>query len=114
MALQALEDDVVTGIAKLQLLFDFIFQLVLEVLGFPITVLDGESIEQSAIDDDAPAFGKRDGEFMDELPLELFGAGIKQRAKGLTHGSLMADIELSVLVKGVVVVANLGGRRFEV
>lgn len=35
-------------------------------------------------------------------------------SKGLTDSGLVADIELSVLVEGVVVVANLGGRRFEV
>lgn len=61
-------------------------------------VLEGEGVQYGAINDDGLVFRRGESEFLYQFPLELAGAGIKKRSKGLPDSGFMADIELPELV----------------
>ena len=47
--LGSLEDDVVSGVALVELGADFFFQVVVLVLGLPVTARQAEGVEQGAV-----------------------------------------------------------------
>ena len=81
-----LENDVVAGVALVELEFDFLFEVVLFVLGFPVAVGQVEGIDQCAVDDDGGATGALDAVLGDEGEMD-FAAAFGGKGGGGTDGS---------------------------
>jgi hypothetical protein len=112
-ALGSLEDDVVAGIAFLQLGFDFAVEIVFFVFGFPVAVGEVEGVEERAVDADGGVLAF-DLEFWDEGEFELASTGGEQVLEGAADGHFVAYVELAELMEGVVIGADGRVRGLEI
>ena len=71
-----------------------------------------KGVEQSAVDDDA-GFGALDGELRNEREMELLAAVGEQFGEGVADLSFVAEVQLSDLGEGGVVVLDRGVGRLE-
>ena len=113
-ARRGLEDDVVGGVAGGDFLFDFFFEVVVLVFGFPEAAAEFEVVEECAVDFEGMRFGPRDGEFGDEGPVELAAAFGEQVLEGAAHGHFVIEVQLAELAEGFVVGLDGGVRRLQV
>ncbi|WP_245267366.1 hypothetical protein [Methylosinus sp. LW3] len=84
-ATRILENDIVLRIALALLLVDFLVEVVVFVLGFPIAERHAKGVEQGAIDVSAFPRGRLELELGDEDEIILLGPGLEQILEGLAH-----------------------------
>ena len=101
--LGGLKDDVGFGVAAVELGADFLFEVVVLVLGFPEAARKAEGVDHRAVNLDDPGLGLVDGVLGDERPIELASASAQQGLKGAAHRHLVVDVELPVLAEGLVI-----------
>lgn len=109
-----LENDVVAGIAFIELALDFLSEVVFFVFGFPVAVGKFVVVDEGAVDADRSA-GALDEIFGNEgeFGIGALAAFGQEGLEGATDGSLMVDIELAELVQGLVVSLDGRMRRLE-
>jgi len=109
-----LKDDVVAGIALVELVLDFFGEVVLLVLGFPIAVRQVIEIDESAVHSDR-AVSSLDQVLGDEGQLWLgsLTALGQQSLKGAADRALVVNVELTELAESLVVGLDGGVRRLE-
>jgi hypothetical protein len=98
--------------ACFELGFDFAVEVVFFVFGFPIAVGEVKGVEQGSVYDDASSRAL-DGELRNESEMELASAVGEEFGEGVADLGFVAEVELSDLVEGGVVVLDRGVRRFE-
>ena len=97
-AVGGLEEDVGIGVALVELAADFGFQVIVGVLGLPVTVDAPEGVAEGGVHDDAVAAAALHGIFGFEGPATLAGGGAEEVEKRLADGSFAGDavlVELS-------------------
>ena len=109
-----LENDIVAGVAFVELEFDFFFEVVLFVLGFPVAVRQVEGIDQCAVDDDGGAAGALDAVLGDERELHFATALGEKVLEGAADGHFVIDVEVSEMAEGLIVGGDGSVRRLEI
>ena len=109
-----MEENVVFGIAGGELAADFGGKVVVNVFGFPPAVSEVEDVEQGAVQKDSFVALELKGEFGDERPLELAGAGSEQRLEGRANGGFVGNAEFLELAESDVERLDGFVRRFDV
>ena len=83
-----LEDDVVLGVAALELFRDLFIEIIVAVLGFPVAERHAQFVQQGAIDVALVARQRIEFVFRDEDKIVLFAPGLEQILECLVQHAL--------------------------
>src|ERR1039458_7499547 len=109
-AARGLEEDVVAGIAKGEILAGFLREGVAHVFGFPKAVGEAEVVEQRAVHAERGLARAADFPFGDEGPVVLAGAVVEQALESGADGGFVGDAEGVKLAQGRIEILNQIGR----
>src|ERR1039458_5690837 len=105
-AARRLEEDVVAGVTKGELLAGFLGEIVAAVFSFPKPMGEAEVVEQRAVHAERVLARAADFPFRDEGPVVLAGAVVEQALESGADGGFVRDAEVVELAQGGVIILD--------